>query len=41
MKRYKTPEFKIELSSCEDIMIGSDTFVDVGDLWPDENNITE
>ena len=36
MKKYNTPELNVELSSCEDIMFGSDTFVDVGGLWPDE-----
>ena len=37
MKKYNTPELNVELSSCEDIMFGSDTFVDVGGLWGSES----
>ena len=36
MKKYNTPEMSVVLSTKEDIMDLSDTFVDVGGLWPDE-----
>ncbi len=41
MKKYNSPEMSVIYSSGEGIMEGSDTFIDVGGLWPDENNITE
>ena len=36
MKKYNSPEVTVELSTSEDIMVLSDTFVDVGGLWGDE-----
>ena len=32
-KTYKTPEFEIICTSAQDIMTGSDTFTDVGELF--------
>ena len=36
MKKYNSPEITVILSSKEDIMEWSDTFVDVGGLWGSE-----
>ena len=36
MKKYNTPEMSVVLSTKEDIMDLSDTFVDVGGLWGTE-----
>ena len=35
MKKYVVPEFSVAMVSCEDILNGSDTFVDVSGLWSD------
>ncbi len=32
-KSYIMPEFAVNAVSSEDIMEGSDTFIDVGHLW--------
>ncbi len=32
-KFYKGPELEVSFVSSEDIMNGSDTFIDVGHLW--------
>ncbi len=32
-KIYTQPEFAVNTVSSEDIMNGSDTFIDVGQLW--------
>lgn len=36
-KEYKQPIVSI-LTVTDDIMLGSDTFVDVGGLWTEEQN---
>ena len=36
MKKYQTPEMELTLVSCEDVLLQSDTFIDVEGLW-DEN----
>lgn len=36
LKKYNTPEMSVIRSSKEDIMDMSDTFVDVGGLWGNE-----
>ena len=33
---YISPEIEIEVTSKEDVMLLSDTFVDVGGLWGSE-----
>ncbi len=33
---YISPIIKIKNISSEDIMVGSDTFVDVGSLWSED-----
>ena len=38
MKKYNTPEMSVVLSTMEDIMELSDTFVDVGGLWGNEES---
>lgn len=38
MKKYNSPEMNVELSTREDIMVLSDTFVDVGGLWGTEES---
>jgi len=34
--KYITPDVEIQIQSVEDIMEGSDTFIDVGGLFSDE-----
>ena len=38
-KNYNTPEFEIICTSAQDIMTGSDTFTDVGELFDDGANM--
>ncbi len=38
-KIYIQPEIEIAAISSEDIMEGSDTFIDVGSLWGENANI--
>lgn len=35
-KTYAHPEIILNVAIQDDIMVGSDTFIDVGDLWSDE-----
>ena len=37
MKKYNTPKVDVVVTSQDDIMIMSDTFVDVGGLWGSED----
>lgn len=35
-KNYVSPEIKVSVINCEDIMLGSDTDIDISPLWGEE-----
>ena len=42
MKRYGTPEVKVSAPiAYEDILVGSDVFIDAGDLFPEDGSEEE